>query len=146
MPFLTTFAALPMLVGFFLSPFQTAFLGLTLNSGGAPAEGYRAGFEAVPLGQREATDALGKSRLQKMLRRHLSIRALDLPRCACSWPKTKRLPRLSADVRPYTWRQFHPHRFHQRPRTRVRGLFVWSEWKKADSFCPTHGSLFSTLS
>ncbi len=55
----TFFAALPLLTSLKFSPFQTATLALTLNTGGYLAESYRAGFQAVPRGQHEAGAALG---------------------------------------------------------------------------------------
>lgn len=58
---LTFFAAIPIVTGFQLPPFQTAMLALTLNAGGYLAESYRSGFQAVPRGQREAALALGMS-------------------------------------------------------------------------------------
>lgn len=50
--------ALPF-VGIRLSPFMSAYLGLTLNVSAYLAEVYRSGIEAVPRGQRDAAAALG---------------------------------------------------------------------------------------
>ena len=58
---LVLFAVLPVLIGFFLSPFLTAVLALTLNTGSYMAENYRSGLQAVPKGQIEAATALGMS-------------------------------------------------------------------------------------
>ena len=52
--------ALPF-VGLRLSPFMSAALALTLVSGAYTAEIFRAGIEAVPRGQFEASQALGLS-------------------------------------------------------------------------------------
>ena len=60
---LTFFAAIPIVTGLLLPPFQTALLALTLNTGGYLAESYRSGFQAVPRGQREAAAALGMSEI-----------------------------------------------------------------------------------
>lgn len=46
-------------VGLNLSPFWSAFAGLTLNNAAYTAEIFRAGFESVPIGLREASGALG---------------------------------------------------------------------------------------
>ena len=51
-------------VGINLDPFWSAVLGLTLNNAAYTAEIFRAGFESVPVGQREAGSALGLSPLQ----------------------------------------------------------------------------------
>lgn len=61
---LTFFAAVPILTGLQLPPFETAVLALTLNSGGYIAESYRAGLQAVPVGQKEAAAAIGMTRGQ----------------------------------------------------------------------------------
>lgn len=58
--------ALPF-VGLRLSPFMSAALALTLVSGAYTAEIYRAGIEAVPRGQFEASQALGLSYRQMMI-------------------------------------------------------------------------------
>jgi glutamine transport system permease protein len=60
---LALFAAVPMLTGVFVSPFATAVIALTLNTGSYMAESYRSGLQAVPLGQQEAAAALGMSRV-----------------------------------------------------------------------------------
>lgn len=65
---LAIFAALPIFLGVFLSPFLTALVALTLNSGGYMAEGYRSGLESVPIGQREAAAGLGMSSMQAFRR------------------------------------------------------------------------------
>ncbi|HET7355689.1 MAG TPA: amino acid ABC transporter permease [Nocardioidaceae bacterium] len=51
-------------VGINLNPFWSAVLGLTLNNAAYTAEIFRAGFESVPAGQREAASALGMTPLQ----------------------------------------------------------------------------------
>ena len=51
-------------VGINLDPFWSAVLGLTLNNAAYTAEIFRAGFESVPVGLREAGSALGMSPLQ----------------------------------------------------------------------------------
>jgi polar amino acid transport system permease protein len=61
---LTFFAALPILTGLQLPPFETAVLALALNSGGYIAESYRSGLQAVPRGQQEAAAAIGMTRSQ----------------------------------------------------------------------------------
>jgi polar amino acid transport system substrate-binding protein len=55
-----------------LGPFTAAILGLGLNYAAYEAELYRAGFEAVPVGQTEAALALGMSRW-------LALRRIVLP-------------------------------------------------------------------
>jgi polar amino acid transport system permease protein len=54
-------------VGIRIDPFLAGVIGLTVNYSAYLAEVYRAGIEAVPRGQVEASQALGMSRL-KMLR------------------------------------------------------------------------------
>lgn len=61
---LTFFAAIPILTGLQLPPFETAVLALALNSGGYIAESYRSGLQAVPAGQKEAAAAIGMTRGQ----------------------------------------------------------------------------------
>ena len=61
---LTFFAAVPILTGLQLPPFQTAVLALALNFGGYVAESYRSGLQAVPRGQKEAAAAMGMTGLQ----------------------------------------------------------------------------------
>jgi polar amino acid transport system permease protein len=51
-------------VGINFDPFWSAVLGLTLNNAAYTAEIFRAGFESVPAGQREAASALGMSKVQ----------------------------------------------------------------------------------
>ena len=51
-------------VGINLDPFWSAVLGLTLNNAAYTAEIFRAGFESVPVGLREAGSALGMSPVQ----------------------------------------------------------------------------------
>lgn len=51
-------------VGINFDPFWSAVLGLTLNNAAYTAEIFRAGFESVPAGQREAASALGMSTVQ----------------------------------------------------------------------------------
>jgi polar amino acid transport system permease protein len=46
-------------IGINIGPVWAAIIGLTLNNGAYTAEIYRAGFEAVPAGLREAASALG---------------------------------------------------------------------------------------
>ena len=58
--------ALPF-VGLRLSPFVSAMSALTLVSGAYTAEIFRAGIEAIPKGQFEASAALGLSPTQTML-------------------------------------------------------------------------------
>lgn len=58
------FAAVPIITGIKLRPFETAVLALTLNAGAYLAENYRAGLQAVPHGQQEAASALGLSNRQ----------------------------------------------------------------------------------
>lgn len=57
---IVVYYALPF-VGLRLSPFMSAALALTLVSGAYTAEIFRAGIEAVPRGQFEASQALGLS-------------------------------------------------------------------------------------
>jgi polar amino acid transport system permease protein len=57
---IVVYYALPF-VGLRLSPFMSAALSLTLVSGAYTAEIFRAGIEAVPRGQFEASQALGLS-------------------------------------------------------------------------------------
>jgi His/Glu/Gln/Arg/opine family amino acid ABC transporter permease subunit len=64
----TFFFALPIIAGLYLPAYPTAVLVLALNAGGYLAESYRAGFEAVPRGQREAAAALGMTRVVTMRR------------------------------------------------------------------------------
>jgi His/Glu/Gln/Arg/opine family amino acid ABC transporter permease subunit len=59
---LTFFAAIPIVSGLQLPPFETAVLALTLNAGGYLAESYRSGLQAVPRGQIEAGLAIGMSK------------------------------------------------------------------------------------
>lgn len=59
---LTFFAAIPIVTGLQLPPFETAVLALTLNAGGYLAESYRSGLQAVPRGQVEAGLAIGMSK------------------------------------------------------------------------------------
>lgn len=51
-------------LGLNLNPFTSAFVGLTLNSAAYTAEIFRAGFESVPAGLREASSALGMGKIQ----------------------------------------------------------------------------------
>jgi polar amino acid transport system permease protein len=51
-------------VGINLDPLWSAVLGLTLNNAAYTAEIFRAGFESVPSGLREAGSALGMSSVQ----------------------------------------------------------------------------------
>jgi polar amino acid transport system permease protein len=51
-------------IGLNLNPFLSAFVGLTLNNAAYTAEIFRAGFESVPTGLREASGALGMNSLQ----------------------------------------------------------------------------------
>ena len=55
---IVVYYALP-LVGLRMSPFRSAALALTLVSGAYTAEIFRAGIEAIPRGQFEASQALG---------------------------------------------------------------------------------------
>jgi His/Glu/Gln/Arg/opine family amino acid ABC transporter permease subunit len=64
----TFFFALPIVVGLYLPAYPTAVLVLALNAGGYLAENYRAGFQAVPNGQREAAAALGMTRFVALRR------------------------------------------------------------------------------
>ncbi|MGI9205017.1 MAG: amino acid ABC transporter permease [Woeseiaceae bacterium] len=57
---IVVYYALPF-VGLRLSPFMSAALALTLVSGAYTAEIFRAGIEAIPRGQFEASQALGLS-------------------------------------------------------------------------------------
>jgi len=59
--------------GIMLSSFQAAVLSLTLNAGGYLAESYRSGFQAVPLGQKEAALALGMSKIRSIIRVDIPI-------------------------------------------------------------------------
>jgi His/Glu/Gln/Arg/opine family amino acid ABC transporter permease subunit len=58
---LALFAALPLFTGIVLPPWPTAVIALTLNAGSYMAESYRAGFQAVPKGHKEAAESLGMS-------------------------------------------------------------------------------------
>lgn len=51
-------------LGLNLNPFTSAFVGLTLNNAAYTAEIFRAGFESVPAGLREASSALGMGKIQ----------------------------------------------------------------------------------
>ena len=51
-------------VGINFNPFWSAVLGLTLNNAAYTAEIFRAGFESVPAGLREAASALGMTPVQ----------------------------------------------------------------------------------
>ena len=64
------FYGLPTL-GIKLSPFTAAVLGLAMNYGAYEAEVYRAGIQAIPHAQMEASLALGMSRWQAL--RHIII-------------------------------------------------------------------------
>ncbi len=46
-------------IGLDVNPFLSTFIGLTLNNAAYTAEIFRAGFESVPVGLREASSALG---------------------------------------------------------------------------------------
>lgn len=63
---IVVYYALPF-VGLRLSPFASAMSALTLVSGAYTAEIFRAGIEAIPKGQFEASAALGLSPAQTML-------------------------------------------------------------------------------
>lgn len=63
---IVVYYALPF-VGLRLSPFMSAALALTMVSGAYTAEIFRAGIEAIPRGQFEASQALGLS-FQHMMR------------------------------------------------------------------------------
>ena len=63
---IVVYYALPF-VGIRLSPFVSAMTALTLVSGAYTAEIFRAGIEAVPKGQFEASEALGLSYRQTMV-------------------------------------------------------------------------------
>ena len=65
---LTFFAAIPIVTGLQLPPFETAVLALALNAGGYLAESYRSGLQAVPRGQIEAGLAMGMSKARVFLR------------------------------------------------------------------------------
>lgn len=54
--------AFPIIIGFQLSPFAAALLGLTLNTSAYCAEIFRAGIESIARGQWEAARALGMTR------------------------------------------------------------------------------------
>lgn len=58
--------ALPF-IGLRLSPFMSAVVALTLVSGAYTAEIFRAGIEAIPIGQFEASQALGLSYRHMMI-------------------------------------------------------------------------------
>lgn len=51
-------------IGLDVSSFLSAFIGLSLNNAAYTAEIFRAGFESVPKGQREASAALGMTSFQ----------------------------------------------------------------------------------
>src|SRR5207302_1807719 len=53
-------------LGVRLDPFLAGCLALGLNYAAAEAENYRAGLEAVPLGQMEAAQTLGLSGMQTL--------------------------------------------------------------------------------
>ncbi len=63
---IVVYYALPF-VGIRLSPFLSAMTALTMVSGAYSAEIFRAGIEAVPKGQFEASEALGLSHRQTMV-------------------------------------------------------------------------------
>ncbi len=63
---IVVYYALPF-VGLRLSPFVSAMTALTLVSGAYTAEIFRAGIEAIPKGQFEASAALGLSQRQTMI-------------------------------------------------------------------------------
>jgi polar amino acid transport system permease protein len=54
-------------LGFQVSPIAAALMGMTLNNAAYTAEIFRAGFEAVPVGLREAGSALAMSKRQVFL-------------------------------------------------------------------------------
>jgi polar amino acid transport system permease protein len=54
-------------IGIDVNPFFSAFIGLSLNNAAYTAEIFRAGFESVPAGQREASAALGMRPYQTFL-------------------------------------------------------------------------------
>lgn len=60
--------AFPILVNVEVSPFAAATLALSLNSGAFSAEIFRAGMQAVPRGQWEASRAIGLSPTRTMRR------------------------------------------------------------------------------
>lgn len=59
---------LPVLIGVRLSAFTAVVIGLSLNSGAFLAEIFRAGIQAVPRGQIDATRVLGMNRALTMRR------------------------------------------------------------------------------
>jgi ABC-type amino acid transport system permease subunit len=59
---------IPVLTGFVLSGFLSGITALTLKYTGYLAEIFRAGIEAIEMGQREAAYSLGFSRIQTMIR------------------------------------------------------------------------------
>jgi His/Glu/Gln/Arg/opine family amino acid ABC transporter permease subunit len=59
----TIFFALPIVLSIYLPAYPAAVLALGLNAGGYMSEHFRAAFEAVPPGQRDAAASLGMSRL-----------------------------------------------------------------------------------
>ena len=60
--------AFPIIIGFQLSPFAAALLGLTLNTSAYCAEIFRAGIESIARGQWEAAKALGMTRAMSLRR------------------------------------------------------------------------------
>ena len=59
---------LPILTGIAFSAFTSGVMALSLKYGGYIAEIYRAGIEAINIGQKEAAYSIGFSRLQTMRR------------------------------------------------------------------------------
>ena len=60
--------AFPIIIGFQLSPFAAALLGLTLNTSAYCAEIFRAGIDSIARGQWEAAKALGMTRAMSLRR------------------------------------------------------------------------------
>ncbi|GAB3570253.1 amino acid ABC transporter permease [Spelaeicoccus albus] len=54
-------------LGLNVNPFFSTFIGLSLNNAAYTAEIFRAGFESVPTGQREASAALGMTSVQTFI-------------------------------------------------------------------------------
>src|SRR5262249_19209453 len=58
-------------IGIRLNAFAAAILGLGLNYAASESENYRAGIQAIPRGQTEASQALGMTRWQGL--RHIGL-------------------------------------------------------------------------
>lgn len=91
--------AFPILISVEVSPFAAAALGLSLNSGAFSAEIFRAGMQAVPKGQWEASRAIGLGRARTMRRIILpqAVRHM-LPAFTNRWIELTKLTSLASII------------------------------------------------